>query len=381
MDERSPLPRWVHVVGYLITACLAALMGQQTAKGEQLRPMVPLDQPAALVHPVAVVEDDGTLSIDGPDQLDANRLVRCVAKNLPPKAGVIWRVSPADQVDRGTAARGRLEFTAPPGVYVVELLAVELAADGTTTINEARKVVKIVGIPCPPSPMPPPPPPTPKPTEADPVAATARIVFGTAGCTATVIYPRRPDGRWDVLTAAHCTRDLARGTMILKDGRRIAVSSVRRDAAADTNWLVTDDPVDSLPYAILADQLPAAGVAVWHNGYGVDRPANREDGVCDGVANGGQLRFTLSVSSGDSGGGIFRVDNGQLVACVCCTSGMGRKVAMYGGSCEAAKRTRPTTAAEVEWSPVPIPLVPDPAAPAPAMTQPIGSAADLEPVR
>jgi len=41
--------------------------------------------------------------------------------------------------------------------------------------------------------------------------------------------------------------------------------------------------------------------------------------------------MTLSVSHGDSGGGIFREDTGELVANVCCTKGIGLKTTMWGG--------------------------------------------------
>jgi hypothetical protein len=94
-------------------------------------------------------------------------------------------------------------------------------------------------------------------------------------------------------------------------------------------------------------------------GYGVDQPSNREDGIPPRRRRWQhQLRMVLSVSSGDSGGGIFRADTNELVSVVCCTSGMARKVSMWGCSAEVARRTRPKAAddADEAWVPVPIPI-------------------------
>jgi hypothetical protein len=212
-------------------------------------------------------------------------------------------------------------------------------------------------------PQPPAPPkPEPKPPEGgkfDPVNALGRIRFGNAGCTATVIGPRRPDGRWDVLTAAHCVSGVgARGTMTLKDGRSLGLRVVAHHRTPDVAWCVTDDVIADLPYALIAPKNPEPGTAIWHMGYGVDKPGNREDGTVAQAENGqGQLRMILSVSSGDSGGGIFRADTNELVSVVCCTSGMAQKVSMWGASTDVIRRTRPTTAdAEEVWMPHPIPL-------------------------
>jgi hypothetical protein len=43
-------------------------------------------------------------------------------------------------------------------------------------------------------------------SKLDSVAALGRFRFGKAGCTATMIGSRRPDGCWDVLTAARLLR-------------------------------------------------------------------------------------------------------------------------------------------------------------------------------
>lgn len=190
------------------------------------------------------------------------------------------------------------------------------------------------------------PPDAPKPppdAKADPVAATGRIRFGTAGCTATVIGPRRADGRWDVLTAAHCVGRVGnRGELTLKDGRKFGVTSTVVEENADIAWLVTDSQPDEMPYAVIAAKNPAPGTAIWHMGYGVDKPGNREEGRTVSFADeNNQLEMELSVSSGDSGSGIFRKDTGELVAVVCCTTGVGKFMRMWGGSAEAALAIRP----------------------------------------
>jgi hypothetical protein len=234
-------------------------------------------------------------------------------------------------------------------------------------VEEARVSVTIESCtPVPPVP-PVPPKPDPKPPgdgKLDPVNAIGRIRFGNAGCTATVIGPRRADGRWDVLTAAHCVSGVgARGSMAMKDGRTIGIRVVAHHKTPDVAWCVTDDVIADLPYALIAERNPAVGTAIWHMGYGVDKPGNRETGtVAAGENAQGQLRMILSVSSGDSGGGIFRVDTNELVSVVCCTSGMGRQVSMWGCSAEVARRTRPkvTEDADEAWVPVPIPLRPWP---------------------
>lgn len=238
-------------------------------------------------------------------------------------------------------------------------------ADAKAALEKAikdlhEKLGKLGVQPCPPPKVDPPivvPPPSQPKT--DPVLATGRLRFGSSGCTATVIGPRRPDGRWDVLTAAHCTGNPgARGTLTMKDGRVLPVTVAVREQTADISWMVTDGPVESLPFATLAAVNPGTDTPIWHEGYGVDRPGNHEAGRVLGITSQGQLSMELSVSSGDSGSGIFRADTNELVAVVCCTTRKGAKVVMYGGSCERANQLRPAATADTsEWQPMDIPIV------------------------
>jgi hypothetical protein len=304
--------------------------------------------------PVAAHAD--TIRITGETKYKPHSLVRLKAEGVDAKAAILWRIHPSKDVQRATSPRGVLEFVAHPGTYEVELLVIT-NTDGVLAVEEARVSVTIESC------TPVPPKPDPKPPEGgklDPVNALGRIRFGNAGCTATVIGPRRPDGRWDVLTAAHCVSGVgARGTLTLKDGRTLGLRVVAHHKAPDVAWCVTDDEVKDLPYALIAAKNPEPGTAIWHMGFGVDKPGNREDGIVAESENAqGQLRMILSVSSGDSGGGIFRADTNELVSVVCCTSGMAQRVSMWGCSAEVARRTRPraTDDADEAWVPVPIPI-------------------------
>lgn len=208
------------------------------------------------------------------------------------------------------------------------------------------------------------PKPQPKPEEepeemptGDASQAIGRIQFGSAGCTANIIGPRRKDGRYDILTAAHCIARVGqRGEMQLRSGKRFAVSVVVFDKGADCCWLVTDGNVGALPFLLLAERTPQIGSEVWHCGFGIDNPGNREDGILKANPNHeGQVEFELSVSPGDSGGAILDEATKRVISPVCCTSVLGARGRVWGASPEACRRIRPKTGATFEWSPVPMP--------------------------
>jgi hypothetical protein len=230
------------------------------------------------------------------------------------------------------------------------------------------------GIPVPPPVIPPgaipapiinlPPPEFPLPEKQkpgavpNPAAAICRLSFTGVGCTATVIGPRRPDGRWWVMTASHCTKAVGQhGTIRFLDGRVTGVVVASRNPTPDVAWLVTEANSEDFPFALLAVSSPPVGTAIWHAGYGVDTPGNREVGEITALPDSnGQLRFTLSVSSGDSGGAIVSNERGEVVSCVCCTSARGKKAATWGTSPEAALRARPTEMVMDDWQPIEVPL-------------------------
>jgi len=298
-------------------------------------------------------------------------LARLKVDAVDPKAAVVWRVSPSAGVQRATTAKHVLEFVAPPGVYTVHRLVIRSGPDGAIDVDEWEGQVEFERCceqvpPGAPGPKAPPAPPAPE-RKANAHAALGRIQFGRSGCTATVMWPRRADGRWDVLTAEHCVDAVAvggRGVMQLR-GRedRFGVQLVAKDKRADVAWLVTESAdLGDLPYAVLAASNAQPGAKVWHAGFGVDAPGNREDGVVTRAdAGSGKAEMTLSVSSGDSGGGIFRADTDELISTVCCTTRRGAKVTMYGGNVDSIRRLRPVDrAADGDradwWKPIPLPL-------------------------
>lgn len=292
-------------------------------------------------------------------------LARISADGVDPKAALVWRISPSAGVSRATTAKGLLEFAAPPGVYEVELLVITADKDGALSTQEFNVSVEFEGCggPVPPLPSPPPViPPKGKSGVLDAPQALGKISFPPYGCTATVIGPRRADGKWDVLSAAHCVAHVkvgSKGAMKMLNGRTHAITVNFVDPLCDVSWLTTDDPaVDDMPYANIAADNPPVGTAIWHAGYGVDKPGNREDGKVTGVENpDGQLNMQISVSSGDSGGGIFRADTNELISCVCCTTAKGRLASVWGCSANKARDKRPKTAQMFEWNPIEIPLL------------------------
>lgn len=187
------------------------------------------------------------------------------------------------------------------------------------------------------------PPVAPSPTDRpDPENATVRIRFGGNGCSGTIIGPRRSDGAWDLLTAGHCIRDVrVRGEAVFKDGKRIGIVCTVKDAKTDLAWCKTA-PADRLPYALLHAAPAEVGWEIWHVGYGIHTPGRREVGKVRSPANrDGMIGVTLLLSSGDSGSGIFRVSDGELVAVASSTDNVEGGKYSWGGSAVRAAAIRP----------------------------------------
>lgn len=184
--------------------------------------------------------------------------------------------------------------------------------------------------------------------KADVPNAIGKISMGNVGCSATIIGPVADDDtQISILTAAHCIQVGKTGTMTLKDGRSFPFKCVSRDAGADAAWLTAVRPTGPVPFAFLAKQLPEKGADVWHMGYGIDKPGNVEKGTFTGVtADGKQCTFILSVSSGDSGGGIIATKDGAVLSPVCCTSTLSGRGKVMGSTPMNAAAIRPGNVAE-----------------------------------
>jgi hypothetical protein len=240
--------------------------------------------------------------------------------------------------------------------HVTAILAAALATVGTWQCAPPP-IVTPPAIP-PTDPAPPTPPVKPPEPKPDPLNAIVRIGAPGVGCSATIVGPRRPDGRWWVLTAAHCAKAGGdRWTFKIRDGRVGAFTIVSKNPQADFAWGATDAAGVDYPFALLADATPPVGTKIWHAGFGVDVPANREDGtITGGRDSNGQIRMRMSVSSGDSGGGIVVDADGRIVSNVCCTSGRGQTADVWGASVESMRSGQMETLGLDEWKPIEVPL-------------------------
>jgi len=237
--------------------------------------------------------------------------------------------------------------------WAVAILAAVLAAVGAR-YGIVVPPPPVVEVPIPQIPAPVPPP----AAKLDPLGAIMQIARANVGCSATVIGPRRVDGTYWVISAAHCTKQVGEHwTGKLRNGRTVGLKVVNINRTADYAWMLTEDNGIELPYTLLADSTPAPGGKVWHAGYGVDVPGNREDGTVTAAPNSdGQTEFRISVSSGDSGGGIIVDDSGRWISCVCCTTARGSVARVWGSSVEAARKGQVALTSEWSWQPMEVPI-------------------------
>lgn len=160
----------------------------------------------------------------------------------------------------------------------------------------------------------------------DALAATGKI----SGCTATVL---RGESGYLVLTANHCVGRSGYNRITLRDGRSFQIRIAGADRQADIA-VYRLETTEKLPIAKVAAANPQPGTRVWHQGYGVHIPGNREEGRIQ-YHSGKDTCCYLSVSSGDSGSGIFRVDTNELVSVVSRTTSVNRPGEMMGATCES----------------------------------------------
>ena len=216
--------------------------------------------------------------------------------------------------------------------------------------------------PCPdPKPEPKPDPkPEPKPEpKPDPWNAISKVVMSGGYCSGTIVGPRRPDGRWHLVSAAHCFKRTGEPVQVLtRDGRSLQASVSAINRQADCAILVTEH-YDDLPFALVAEVVPAVGTQVWHGGFGFDKPGNKETGVLlAGEDANGQLRYRLSVSNGDSGGGIIADANGKLLSPVCCTTRIAGVGDVWGASPTVIRRMLANPTDFLDVKPIEMPVRP-----------------------
>lgn len=159
--------------------------------------------------------------------------------------------------------------------------------------------------------------------KVDPYNATVKLIARGHYCTATVIGPRDASGRQWVLTAAHCVDQIGeRQSIKFRDGRETVVECVAIFRGPDYAWCRTVPGDEEYPFTYLYDNPLQAGQRVYHTGYGVHKPGNKETGTVDKPEGGnGRYHFRLSVSHGDSGSGIIDAATGKVVGVVSTGSG------------------------------------------------------------
>ena len=201
------------------------------------------------------------------------------------------------------------------------------------------------------------PPPDDKP---DPLNAIGKIAMQGGYCSGTVVGPRRSDGRWLIVSASHCFKRVGEdATFITRDGISRKITVIAIDRKPDIAICSTDTGQGKMSFTYIADGTPPGGTAIWHAGFGQDRPANREDGkVIGGPDNNGQVQYELSVSPGDSGGGIVTDSDGHLLSPVCCTTNLAARGRVWGGSPEMIRRMIATPTDFIDLKPIDMPPPP-----------------------
>lgn len=188
--------------------------------------------------------------------------------------------------------------------------------------------------------------------------AIGKLSMSNTHCTATIVGPVSPgDAKLEILTAAHCIRVNEAAMFKMADGKILHAKCVSRDGDTDAAWLIADNPGGEIPYLLLADDLPEKGEAVFHQGFGIDKPGNLETGTYSQVADAGRkCQFRLNVSPGDSGGAIVLDRSMRIVSPVCCSTNRGGMGDVFGATPMACARIRPsmvpTTDEPALWHPI-----------------------------
>lgn len=201
-----------------------------------------------LILPSLAAADE--VKIEGERAVPAHSLVKLKAANVDPKAGIIWRVYPPQNISKADTSKDRLQFAAPPGRYSVELLAVRLSPDGTTEISEAAEQVTIGKA----NPDEPPEPPPGPPDEKPPIEA--------AGFRVMVVYEksellRLTPGQHSILYGEAVRDYLRRKCVVGEDGKTPECRFYDKDVQIEfeaSHWKkAMQRPRGSLPWMIVSN--------------------------------------------------------------------------------------------------------------------------------
>ena len=212
-----------------------------------------------------------------------------------------------------------------------------------------------------PPPAPPTTPDTPPTAPADPATnpldALGRLAMAGGYCSATPVTPLGKDGKQTLLSAAHCVKSVGESCQFFtRAGRMVKASVTAINRQADACLLVTEELKEPLPYLLVATETPATGTTVFHSGFGVDVPGNVEKGrILQRDTGSGQVMFSLSVSPGDSGGGICVDGSGRLVSPVCCTTHLAQVGQVYGARPEVVRQMMMSPASFISLPPQEMP--------------------------
>lgn len=194
----------------------------------------------------------------------------------------------------------------------------------------------------------------------NPSKSTYRISHGNSGCSATVIDRHRDTGAYILVTAAHCVSgERSRVSVHVPSMGTITGYVVAYDRQRDAAVIETT-PTDYTLYAsrVSTTRRPL-GRRVWHIGYGVDRPGNREAGTIIGYDDtSSQYMSDVSVSSGDSGSGVHDADDDTVCGTVCCVvSSGGRRWTQFTDISVHMRIYSDMVYSVDRWNPVDIPTI------------------------
>lgn len=202
-------------------------------------------------------------------------------------------------------------------------------------------------------------PKTPAPT-TDPLQAIGKLVMSGGHCSATVITPPDDQGQQTLLSAAHCVKSVGETCQYFTRAGQMLSCRVKSISRGPDICLLETEPLRApLPYLLLAESSPAVGSQVMHCGFGVHVPGNVEKGrVLQSDTGNGQVMFELSVSPGDSGGGICLDGRGRVISPVCCTTRIAAVGQVFGGRPEEVRRMMLQPALYLATEPVKMPAPP-----------------------